>query len=514
MAMGAIIDASAPAAEASLPDRLTAEICIIGSGCGGGTAARVLAEAGHDVIVLEEGGDFPGERLTQRDSAMYDQLYMDRGGRATHDLAISVLQGRVLGGGGVINASDVVPISEGVYRHWVRKFGLSDFSPEKMAPYARRALADLSATRIQEHQLNRANQLLRNGTEALGLRGEAMMTNRVGCAGLGTCLIGCPIDAKRNPRTVAIPKAVDAGARFYTRARAVRIDDAGHELKRVTVRSLDPRGYHERGSFEVRAKVVILAANAVATSQLLLRSGIGNTHVGRHLSLQPQLPVTAIFDDEVRAFRGIPQAYAVTEFEREDDEHHGLWGFRIEAIMGTPGMVGSLLPYAGPRGKEQMTLYSRIAAALVLVPDEPTATVALTSSGRPEIVYEHLENHRARIREGAKVAARIYLAAGAKEVLVPTAPAVTVRSEAEVAKLDELTLRPASAPFLSAHQQGGVRFAPSARAGAADPDGQVYGTRGVYVFDSSGFPSSSSSHTMTPIMTVSHYLSEKLLARI
>lgn len=512
MTTGAIIDASGSAFGAHVPQRITAEICIIGSGCGGGTAARVLAEAGHDVVVLEEGGDFPGERLTQRDAEMYDQLYMDRGGRATHDLAISVLQGRVLGGGGVINASDVVPIPDGVARHWVRKFGLSDFAPEKMAPYAERALTELSANRIQEHQLNRANRLLRNGADALGMRGEAMLTNRVGCAGLGTCLIGCPIDAKRNPRTVAIPQALDAGARFYTRSRAVRIDDAGHELKRVTVRTLDGRGYHEVGAFEVRAKVVVLAANAVATSQLLLRSGIGNEHVGRHLSLQPQLPVTAIFDDEVRAFRGIPQAYAVTEFERDDDERYGLWGFRIEAIMGTPGMVGSLLPYAGPRGKEQMTLYPRIAASLVLAPDEPSGTVGLTASGRPEIRYEHRENHRARIREGAKVAARIYLAAGAKEVLVPTAPPVSIRSEADLAKLDAMTLRPASAPFISAHQQGGVRFATSAAAGAADPDGQVYGTRGVYVFDSSGFPTSSSSHTMTPIMTVSHYLSEKLSA--
>ena len=61
---------------------LKCDILVIGSGCGGGTAARVLAEGGKDVILLEEGGDFVGpERLTQRDAAMYDQLYVDRGGR-------------------------------------------------------------------------------------------------------------------------------------------------------------------------------------------------------------------------------------------------------------------------------------------------------------------------------------------------------------------------------------------------------------------------------------------------
>jgi choline dehydrogenase-like flavoprotein len=226
-------------------DTLHAEICIVGSGSAGATAARMLAEAGKDVVVLEEGGDFPPERLTQRDAEMYDQLYMDRGARATRDLSISVLQGRVLGGGGVINASDVVPIPDGVLRHWAKRHGLGDFTPELIAPFARETNAELSASRIDVAAMNRANALLRAGTEALGLRGELMMHNRVGCAGLGTCLIGCPIGAKKNPRTVAIPAAVAAGARFLVRARARRIEAAGREQKRVVVGPLHPPGHPE-----------------------------------------------------------------------------------------------------------------------------------------------------------------------------------------------------------------------------------------------------------------------------
>jgi choline dehydrogenase-like flavoprotein len=58
-----------------------------------------------------------------------------------------------------------------------------------------------------------------------------------------------------------------------------------------------------------------------------------------------------------------------------------------------------------------------------------------------------------------------------------------------------------------------VRFSHSAATGASNPDGLVYGTKDIYVFDSSGFPSSSSSHTMTPIMTIAHYLAAKLANR-
>jgi len=507
---GAITDCSqlAPAPE------LTVEICIVGSGCGGATAAWELAKAGRDVLVLEEGGDFTGAKLTQRDGAMYDQLYMDRGGRATSDLSVSVLQGRVLGGGGVINACDVVPISDAVARHWQTRYGLADFSPAAMAPFRARALEDLSANTPREEELNRNNRLLREGAQKLSWRGEVMQHNRVGCVGAGTCLIGCSFDRKKNPRFVAIPNALEAGARFFTRARVVRIDDAGQELKRLTVKRLDARGYHEGDTFTVRAKVVVLAANAIASAQLLLRSGLGNEHVGRHLSLQPQLPLTSVFPDEVRFHRGIPQSYAVTEFEQPEHPEHGWWGFRIEAISGTPGIVATLLPEGGPAGVERMRGYTKLAASLLLLPDASPGVVRLERSGRLRIDYAFDDEQRARYRDAVRAAARLYFAAGATEIYLPTSPPLRLTSEAELKRVDELTFRPTSVPFLSAHQQGTVRFANSPRDGGAAPDGQVYGTRGVYVFDSSGFPSSASSHTMAPIISVSRMLTQRLLTTL
>ena len=496
------------------PEAITAEICIIGSGCGGATAARLLTEAGHDVVVLEEGRDFIGPERTQRDRGMYDQLYMDRGGRATHDLSVSILQGRVLGGGGVINTCDVVPIPEGVLQHWATKYGLEDFAPERFKPFADDALGDLSASRIPESLVNTANNKLRQGAEALGLRGEVMMHNRVGCRGLGTCLIGCPVHAKRNPRMVALPKAIEAGARVFTRARAVKISKANQELKEVTVRTLDPGGYRELNELKVRAKLVIVAANAIASAQLLLRSGIGNAHVGQNLMLQPQLPIIGLFDERIAAFDGVPQSYAVTEFEEDDNAELGLWGYRIEGIMGTPGIVSSLLPFSGAPGMEGMAQYDRMAPSLLLVPDAPSGQVEVARDGRLTIRYEQRDDHRERLRQAVESAAKVYLEAGAREVLVPTAPPLFIRSTRDAKKAHQLTFAPATSPLISAHQQGTARFAASERDGGADLNGKVYGTRDVYVFDSSGYPTSAASHTMTPIIASSRMLTTKLLTRI
>lgn len=505
---GAIVDLSS----APVPKDLSAEVVIVGSGCGGATAARLLAEAGKDVVVLEEGGDFSGTQLTQRDGAMYDQLYADRGGRATEDLSIAVLSGRVLGGGGVINASDVVPIADGVLEHWVRRFELSDFTPKALSPHARATLDDLAANPIRNDQINKANQLLRQGTEKLGLRGEVMHHNRQGCIGLGTCLIGCPMNAKMNPRRVAIPKAVEAGARFFVRAKVEAIHGATNEDKRLVCYNLDAKGYHKQQRFEITAKTVIVAASAVGSADLLLRSGIGNHHVGHHLMLQPQLPIVALFDEPVDAFRGIPQVYAVTEHERVDEDK-GLWGFRVEAVMGTPGIVSTLLPWMGHAGKERMTKYRHLAASLLLVPDLPSGQVIAGKSGRPIVRYQQRDDHKSRTRDAIRVATRIYLAAGAKEVVVPSFPPLVFRREADLSSVDGLSFEPATLPMLSAHQQGGARMSPDKTRGALNPEGLVWGTKRVYVFDSSGFPSSSSSHTMAPIMTVARALTSRLLGK-
>ena len=138
------------------------------------------------------------------------------------------------------------------------------------------------------------------------------------------------------------------------------------------------------------------------------------------------------------------------------------------------------------------------------------ATVRVERSGRLRVAYQLDGEQKARYCAAAKAAARAFFAAGAREVLVPCVPPIVLCSPSDLQLLDGLSLAPCTAPFLSAHQQGTVRFAPSPKDGGADPTGQVYGTRGVYVFDSSGFPTSASSHTMAPILTIAHYLSAQL----
>src|SRR5215216_5124455 len=79
---------------------LECDVCVVGSGAGGGTAAGVLSTAGLDVVVLEAGGPpgFHGEELDALRS-----LYLDGATTATSDQSVDVLAGSCLGGGTWVN---------------------------------------------------------------------------------------------------------------------------------------------------------------------------------------------------------------------------------------------------------------------------------------------------------------------------------------------------------------------------------------------------------------------------
>src|SRR5437763_6267186 len=61
---------------------LDADVVVVGSGAGGATMAAELAEAGFDVIVLEEGSYYQTRDFTANSSAMSRQLYRDGGASA------------------------------------------------------------------------------------------------------------------------------------------------------------------------------------------------------------------------------------------------------------------------------------------------------------------------------------------------------------------------------------------------------------------------------------------------
>src|SRR5512135_1057053 len=106
--------------------RLQAEVCVIGSGAGGAVAAKELAAAGRDVVLLEQGGHYTKEDFTQREDEMMPLLYEDMGQRATTDGSIIILQGRNVGGSTVHNLCYSFRTPAPILEMWRREDGIRD----------------------------------------------------------------------------------------------------------------------------------------------------------------------------------------------------------------------------------------------------------------------------------------------------------------------------------------------------------------------------------------------------
>ncbi|MEN8184899.1 MAG: FAD-dependent oxidoreductase, partial [Myxococcota bacterium] len=393
-----------------------AEVCVIGSGGGGAVAAAELARGGRSVVVLEQGHHWTARDFTQREDEMLPRLFEEAGMRQTVDGSVSVLQGRCVGGSTVHNLCYAFRTPPAILRMWREEHDLAALTPESLAASFDRVEKRLKVKPIRENEVNPWNRRVRTGAEKLGYSGFVTRHNRENCVQAGYCLLGCSYDAKQSMLVTYVPAAVAAGARVFAHARVERIETQGGRVHRVLGHATDDRG-EVHGSLEVTARVVVLAAGAVGSPDLLQRSGLGGEAVGQHLHLHPSVICSGIFDEELHAYRGIPQSYYVDEFiDLERDPHRG---YVLMPIAGFPALTAANLPGFGREHSRLMQSYARMGGLLVLLHDRSEGSVSPGSLSRPAISYELDADDRRQLAEGLAHCARVLFAAGARQVLVP-----------------------------------------------------------------------------------------------
>lgn len=492
---------------------LTADAVIVGSGAAGAVIACELAEAGLDVVVLEEGGYYTAEDFNQLEHEMYPLLYMRRANQTTADLSVNVLQGRCLGGGTVVNMADCVRIHDQVLARWRKEFGVSGLDNSALAPSYERVERAIGVNEVRNDQLNRNNEILREGCNKLGYRGGNFMHNRLDCQECGYCLIGCAYDSKQSTLITYIPRALSAGARIFTDARVERVvTDKGRAIG-VAGRLIDKKDGSPVRRLEVKAKLTVLSAGTINTPQILARTGIcqGSGQLGRNLSLQPQAPVMALFNEKIDAHRGVPQSWYCDEFEQINEEY-GERGFRLEGIMGGPSMASTIMPGFGIEHKKMMERYSYCAAILLLVPDQPAGSVTFDDDFNPKIEYDFMPAYIEDLRKGLQSIARVWLAAGAEMVMMPFEKTMLVRNEEDVAAIAQVPIEPNRLKFISAHPQGTCRMGDDPKSSVVDSHGFAHQVERLMICDASIFPTSAASHNMVPIMAIADYFSQNIKA--
>ncbi|RIL02038.1 MAG: GMC family oxidoreductase [Proteobacteria bacterium] len=468
-----------------------ADVCVIGSGAGGAVAAAELASAGLDVVVLEQGHHWTSADFTQREDEMLPRLFEEAGMRQTEDGSVIVLQGRCVGGSTVHNLCYAFRTPDPILRLWREEHGVAELTPDAMAASFERVERNVKVKDIRPDEVNALNAVIRRGTEKLGWSGFVTRHNREGCVQSGYCILGCSYDAKQSMLVTYVPRADRAGARIWANARAERIDVAGGRVRGVAGRVVDHAG-RPGARIDVRAPVVVLAAGAVASPELLLRSGVANRSglVGRGLHLHPSVMVAGFFDEKIDAHRGIPQSYYVDEFiDLERDPHRG---YVLMPIAGFPGLTAANMPGFGRDHFRWMQGFDRMAGLLVLLHDQSEGSVTPGAQpGRPRMRYALTDEDRRQLAEGVVHCCEVLLAAGAREVVVPYwIDPLVLRPGDDLSRILARGVRQGEIPIASTHPQSTCRMGGDPRSSVLGPWGESHEVRGLFVADMSVFPTS------------------------
>ncbi|HUG39295.1 MAG TPA: GMC family oxidoreductase N-terminal domain-containing protein [Longimicrobiales bacterium] len=490
--------------------RLSAKVCVVGTGAGGAAALARLAEAGVDVVAVEAGGLFTAADATQRELEMLPRLFREAGLRTTADRGIGILQGSGVGGSTLHNTGLVWDPPAGILDRWRAEHHFP-YDDDALAPLLRHVRETLEARPIPESGINANNGAIRRGAAALGWRYRVADHNRDVCSGCGYCVLGCAYNRKKNASLTWVPRAVAAGARVVCDAPAVRLEGRAGE-RRVICDRVGPGG-GDGGELVVEAEVVVVAAGALDTPALLLRSGLGNDRVGRGLRLHPSALVQAEMPAEIRAWRGLPQSVVVDEFA--DFETDGRGGFLFIALALWPGTMAASTSGLGVAHRSIMRRFPDLASCGVLLHDETEGRVTTARDGRPVARYKPEARDRAELRRGVRALARLFLAAGARTVHLPYDDAPPVTDEAA---LDDALARARDGvhriPLGSVHPQGSCPLGGRRSDAACDPEGRLWGEPDVYVADTSLFPGSVGVPPQVTTMALGLAVADRILERI
>ena len=495
---------------------LEADVIIIGTGAGGGTTAEILANAGLKVLMLEEGPLKSSDDFRMDEREAYRDLYQESAGRMSKDGAMSILQGRCVGGTTVINWTSSFRTPEPTLQHWASEFGVQGMSKDEMAPWFEKMEQRLNVAPWQV-PANPNNAVLSRGATSLGIDWKVLPRNVSACWNLGYCGTGCPTNAKQSMLVTTIPAALQQGSELVYSARAERLIMEGRKVLGVEITALND-DYQPSGSRLVaKAPHVIMACGAINGPALLLRSKAPDPHkrIGKRTFFHPTTFCFAEFDELIDPYYGAPQSIYSDHFQWQSVD--GPVGYKLEVPPLQPGLTSVLLLGHGHQHFSDIQKLPNLHAMIALLrdgfhPQSEGGSIELAGDGTPIIDYVINDYLWDGVRRSWLSMAEIQFAAGAKAVRAShvDSPWFTSWEEAK-AGINALEFRSNAFTAGSAHCMGGLTMGEDQTRCLVDSNGKYHHLDNLYVFDGSVFPTSIGANPQLSIYGMACKQANKLL---
>jgi len=487
------------------------DVVIIGSGAGGGTVAKELAALCRDgkrVAVLEWGPRFKESDYTGQELEMANKLYFEGGGFLTRDKSMTLAFGKAYGGSTVVYTGTSLTLPRETFHRW----GVPNLDYDDLIRRSRKYLQENNVHLLPEADINDNNRLFFEACKKLGYRVDQFPINVKGCQGAGMCNLGCPNAAKQGTHRVQLPEAERNGVTVISNCRVDRLSE--HTCYATVT---DPGVGHPSawapGDYRIRARVVVLAAGAVNSPALLLRSELPQRlpALGRYFTCHPALILVGQHPQPITNYYGHPKSYYCDEFVDSKK-------FLLETCMYFPFVTAKNLAGFGPEHSALMAAMDRLQMILVLAidPARPENRVTIDRQGNPVVDYHLSEDIMDSLYESMKVCTRIFFAAGAERVHAPASHKFLIEA-GEQDRLDTLITRdqmkPGKISISSGHLMGGCRMGDDPATSVTDAWGQVHGMPWLYVADSSLFPKAAEINPYVTIMALADRVAERIKER-
>lgn len=500
---------------------LEADVVIVGSGAGGGTSAEILSAAGFRVLIVEEGPLKTSRDFRMQEHEAYPTLYQEGIGRLSKDGAVTILQGRAVGGTTLINWTSSFRTPEPTLEHWAREHGVRGMSAEQMAPWFERMEQRLG---VQPWHMapNANNEVIRTGCEKLGYHWAVIPRNVKGCWNLGYCGMGCPTNAKQSMLVTTLPATLEQGGELLYMARAQRLLIEGDRVVGLECRGMDERCVEPSGRrILVRARHYLLAGGGINTPGLLMRSNAPDPYkrTGKRTFLHLVNFSAAQFEQVINPFYGAPQSVYSDHFQW-DDGVTGHMSFKLEVPPLHPALASTLLGRFGVDNALRMEQLPHTNMMLALMrdgfhPDSAEGTVELRGDDTPVLDYRITDYTWDGLRRAFLHMAEIQFAAGARAVLPLHADAQYVTSMAKAREMiDSLRLEIYRTRLGCAHVMGGCAMGEDPRQAVVDSLGRHHQLENLSIHDGSLFPTSIGANPQLSIYALSTKLSAALVERL
>lgn len=485
---------------------VSADVIVVGSGAGGAVAAANFAAAGLRTVVLEAGPVVRPEDMT-RDAPRFLARYFWEGGLRLigGSVPVPTMQGRCLGGSTVSNSAIMLKLPTSVRDEWRTKDGLDFLGDDALDAAFERVFEGTRTAPTPMAVMGRRNLAAARAMEAAGLGGGPLPRAVHDCKGCADCLVGCASGAKQSTDRSYIPGAVDDGAEVYTCAHVDSVITEGTRAVGVRGYVVDPRGRRRLAPFTVRAPRVVLAAGVMATPLILRASRINpGGRVGATFEAHLSGGVVARMEEVIEPWLGATQGWGAISQD--------IPGMKFECLWAEPSVILLKWGGVGEAFLRQLSEIRHFSLIAIVYRGRCEGTVKPGRGGYPRIRLRIPDDEARTVYRGMKLAADAFVDVGARYVTVGKMPGVKdeLRTREDTEALLHSRLGAKHMTMTGNHAFCSCRMSADPSRGPVDPEGRVRGVDGLWVTDTSIFPSGSAVNPQATCMALSDVISRRV----